>query len=141
LSISLSLAPLIGEDKASYSCRSGIRDITQEQAEQKQRADLSALAATKCATPVAAIEGYLALALNEKVSTIDAKAATFLEKAHSSTQHLGQLFQDLLTSAKAEDGRLTSHPSVVELGEFLEKLANDLRFRQKEGLSMELRRW
>lgn len=42
-------------------------------------------------TPVAAIEGYLALALNENVSKIDPKARSFLEKAHSSTQHLGQL--------------------------------------------------
>jgi len=62
-------------------------------------------------TPVAAIEGYLALALNPKVTTIDNRARDYLEKAHSSTQHLGQLFQDLLTSAKAEDGRLSSHPA------------------------------
>jgi signal transduction histidine kinase len=79
-------------------------------------------------TPVAAIEGYLALALNDKVSTVDSRARGYLEKAHDSTEHLGKLFQDLLTSAKAEDGRLTSHPVVIEVGEFLEQLSNDLRF-------------
>jgi signal transduction histidine kinase len=79
-------------------------------------------------TPVAAIEGYLALSLNEKVATIDSRARDYLEKAHTATQHLGQLFQDLLTSAKAEDGRLTSHPEVIEMGTFLSKVADDLKF-------------
>jgi two-component system, OmpR family, sensor histidine kinase VicK len=75
------------------------------------------------------------LALNDKVSTIDNRARDYLEKAHASTQHLGQLFQDLLTSAKAEDGRLTSHPTVVELGGLLQQLTNDLRFvAEKKGL-------
>jgi signal transduction histidine kinase len=89
-------------------------------------------------TPVAAIEGYLALALNEKVSKIDARAREYLEKAHSSTQHLGKLFQDLLTSAKAEDGRLQSHPQVVEMGNYLQEIAEDLRFSaEKKGLLVE----
>jgi signal transduction histidine kinase len=89
-------------------------------------------------TPVAAIEGYLALALNDKVATLDNRARGYLEKAHASAQHLGQLFQDLLTSSKAEDGRLTSHPSVIELGEFLDQLSNDLRLvAERKGLIME----
>jgi len=79
-------------------------------------------------TPVAAIEGYLSLALNPKVSRIDSKAREYLEKAHSSTQNLGKLFQDLLTSARAEDGRLISHPSVIEMGDYLQQLAEELRF-------------
>jgi signal transduction histidine kinase len=89
-------------------------------------------------TPVAAIEGYLSLALNEKVSRIDTKAREYIDKAHASTQHLGKLFQDLLTSAKAEDGRLTSHPNVIEMGEFLEKLVEDFRFAaEKKNLILE----
>jgi signal transduction histidine kinase len=87
---------------------------------------------------VAAIEGYLSLAMNDKVSTIDGRARGYLEKAHASTAHLGQLFQDLLNSAKAEDGRLSSHPVVLEVGAFLEQLSSDLRFiAEKKGLAME----
>jgi signal transduction histidine kinase len=89
-------------------------------------------------TPVAAIEGYLALALNEKVSHIDSKARTYLEKAHASTQSLGSLFQDLLTSAKAEDGRLINHPVVTEMGAFLQKHTEDMRFAaEKKGLLLD----
>jgi signal transduction histidine kinase len=114
------------------------RDASNERAEEQQRADFISTASHEMRTPVAAIEGYLSLTLNAKVATIDNRARDYLEKAHSSTQHLGQLFQDLLTSAKAEDGRLTSHPTVVELGGFLEQLTNDLRFvAEKKGLFME----
>ncbi|HMT56081.1 MAG TPA: HAMP domain-containing sensor histidine kinase, partial [Candidatus Saccharibacteria bacterium] len=84
-------------------------------------------------------EGYLALALNDRVASIDAKARDYLEKAHASTQHLGKLFQDLLTSAKAEDGRLSNHPVILEMSEFVEKLVEDLRFTaEKKGLGLEL---
>jgi two-component system sensor histidine kinase VicK len=103
--------------------------------EEKARADFVSTASHEMRTPVAAIEGYLALAMNEKVSKIDPKARSFLEKAHESTQHLGQLFQDLLTSAKAEDGRLVSHPVVIEMGAYIEQLADSLKFSaQKKGL-------
>jgi signal transduction histidine kinase len=89
-------------------------------------------------TPVAAIEGYLSLALNDKVSSIDSKARDYLEKAHQSTEHLGKLFQDLLTSAKAEDGRLSSHPEAVEIGSFLEQLTDSFKIAaQKKQLTVE----
>jgi signal transduction histidine kinase len=48
------------------------------------------------------------------------------------------LFQDLLTSSKAEDGRLTSHPTVVEMGTFMQQLTDDLKFAaEKKGLLAE----
>ncbi len=115
-----------------------IRDISRQHQEEMQRAEFISTASHEMRTPVAAIEGYLALAMNDKVSKIDTKARSYLEKAHASTQHLGQLFQDLLTSAKAEDGRLSNHPSVVEIGKFLEQITEDLKFTaEKKGLKVE----
>lgn len=136
--ISLNISPLFDGNKQVMAAVAVFRDASDERAEEQQRADFISTASHEMRTPVAAIEGYLSLALNAKVSSIDTRARDYLEKAHSSTQHLGQLFQDLLTSAKAEDGRLTSHPSVVELGGFLEQLTNDLRFvAEKKGLFMD----
>lgn len=135
--ISLNVTPLFDENQQMNGAVAVFRNVSEERAEEQQRADFISTASHEMRTPVAAIEGYLALALNDKVSTIDNRARDYLEKAHASTQHLGQLFQDLLTSAKAEDGRLTSHPSVVEFGEFLETLTNDLRFvAEKKGLEV-----
>jgi len=136
--ISLSIAPLLNADKQIDAAVVVFRDVSVERAQEQQRADFISTASHEMRTPVAAIEGYLSLALNDKVATIDSRAHDYLEKAHSSTQHLGQLFQDLLTSAKAEDGRLTSHPSAVELGAFMEQLASDLKFvAEQKGLFVE----
>ena len=136
--IALTLTPLLDDNKQLTGIIAIFRDETQSRQEEKQRAEFISTASHEMRTPVAAIEGYLALALNDKVSTIDSRARDYLDKAHASTQHLGKLFQDLLTSAKAEDGRLSSHPVVIEIGAYLEQLTNDLRFAaEKKGLSME----
>lgn len=91
------------------------RDITREKEEERQKAEFISTASHEMRTPVAAIEGYLGLAMNPATATIDDKARSYLQKAHESTQHLGRLFQDLLTVSKADDARLTPHPSVVDL--------------------------
>lgn len=136
--VSLNLTPLPDKNKQITAVVAVLSDVSKERAEERQRADFISTASHEMRTPVAAIEGYLALALNEKVATVDNRARGYLEKAHTSTQHLGTLFQDLLTSAKAEDGRLTSHPSVIEFGKFLEQLTNDLRLvAEKKGLLMD----
>jgi len=139
IAITLSVSPLLGDDGTTVTAAVAIfRDVSQERAEEKQRAEFISTASHEMRTPVAAIEGYLALALNDKVATIDSRARDYLEKAHASTQHLGKLFQDLLTSAKAEDGRLSNHPAVIEMGAYLQQLTEDLKFAaEKKGLFSE----
>ena len=135
-------SPIVGQDNdATTPVVGGViavfRDVSASRAEEQRRADFISTASHEMRTPVAAIEGYLALALNEKLSTIDDKARTYLTKAHQNTQHLGELFQDLLTTTKAEDGRLVNHPEPVEMSEFLQQLTNDLRLvAEKKGLQV-----
>ncbi len=138
IAIDISASPLLAPDTSVQGSVGIFRDVTEQRREEKQRADFISTASHEMRTPVAAIEGYLALALNDKVAKVDIKAKGFLEKAHESTERLGKLFQDLLTSAKAEDGRLSSHPVAIEMGEYLEKLTEDLRFvAEKKGLGLE----
>ena len=128
LSVDLSVSPLLDSEGLVNGAVGVIRDVDEQRKEEKQRADFISTASHEMRTPVAAIEGYLALAMNDKVCQIDAKARSYLDKAHARTDHLGKLFQDLLTSAKAEDGRLTSHPVAVDISDFTTKLVDDLRF-------------
>lgn len=139
VAVTISVSPLIATDQTTVLGAVGVfRDVGLERRQEKRSADFVSTASHEMRTPVAAIEGYLALALNDRVSTIDDRARNYLEKAHASTQHLGKLFQDLLTSTRAEDGRLSNHPVVIELGAFVEKLIEDLRFSaEKKGLHME----
>lgn len=137
LILSMSVSPIFDEDGELNGVVGILRDISKEREAENQRADFISTASHEMRTPVASIEGYLALAMNSKVSHIDEKARTYLEKAHASTQHLGNLFQDLLTSAKVEDGRLTNHPSVVEMSGFLAGLTEDLKFVVKKNIVVE----
>lgn len=137
IAASFTVSPLIDNAKVN-ALVAVLRDVSVERQEATQRAEFISTASHEMRTPVAAIEGYLSLALNDKVATIDARAKDFLEKAHASARHLGELFQDLLTSSKAEDGRLTNHPEVIEMGSFMEQLVSDLHFAaQKKNLGME----
>lgn len=102
------------------------RDVTKERAEEREQAEFISTASHEMRTPVAAIEGYLGLALNPATAQIDAKARDFITKAHESAQHLGRLFQDLLDVSKAEDGRLSNNPKVVDVVAFTHDIIQGL---------------
>lgn len=108
------------------------RDVTKEQAEGRAQAEFISTASHEMRTPVASIEGYLGLALNPATATIDDKARDFITKAHESAQHLGRLFQDLLDVSKAEDGRLSNNPKVIEIVEFTNTIIGGLRQKAEE---------
>jgi PAS domain S-box-containing protein len=138
LPISLLVSPVLdSKGQATGNVVGVLRDISEEKAEEARRSDFISTASHEMRTPIAAIEGYIALALNQKVAKIDDNARKYLEKASVATKHLGVLFQDLLTSSRAEDGRLASYPAVVEVGELVEQVAEAERFHaQQKGLSL-----
>jgi PAS domain S-box-containing protein len=136
--LSFVASPITNKSGGVVAVVAVFRDVSKERSQERQRAEFISTASHEMRTPVAAIEGYLALAMNENVTKIDSKAREYLDKAHSSTQHLGKLFQDLLTAAKSEDGRLINHPVVVEMGSFVDSLADAIKFSaEKKGLLLE----
>jgi len=138
VAISLTVSPLTDQNNHIIGAVGIFRDVTTERQEQQQHSEFISTASHEMRTPIAAIEGYLALAMNQNVAHIDTKAKEYLDKAHASTEHLGKLFQDLLTSSRAEDGRLQNHPIAVEVGDFLEQKVDDLRLvAAKKGLFVE----
>jgi PAS domain S-box-containing protein len=113
------------------------RDITREQEENRQQAEFISTASHEMRTPVASIEGYLGLALNPATAQIDDKARDFITKAHESAQHLGRLFQDLLDVSKADDGRLSNNPKVVDMVAFVYDIVQGLTPKaEAKGLRM-----
>lgn len=108
------------------------RDITKEKSEEREQAEFISTASHEMRTPVASIEGYLGLALNPATATIDEKARDFINKAHESAQHLGRLFQDLLDVTRADDGRLSNNPKVVDVVAFTHDIIQGLKPRADE---------
>lgn len=108
-----------------------LRDVDAQTRQEQQRSDFISTASHEMRTPVAAIQGFLELALNKKVSTVDDKARGYLEKAYESTKHLGGLFQDLLTASRSEDGRLVNNPEIIDVNEFLQTAVEQGRVNAK----------
>lgn len=133
VSISLIVSPVLSPNGQPSGNVVGVfRDVTREKEEEARRTDFISTASHEMRTPLAAIEGYLSLAGNPKISQIDANAKKYIDKAAIETQHLGVLFQDLLTSSKADDGRLVSYPVVVEIGETVAQVVEAERFHAQE---------
>jgi PAS domain S-box-containing protein len=122
--LSLVVSP-VGEIGAGVI--SVFHDITKEKAEEREQAEFISTASHEMRTPVASIEGYLGLALNPQTAWLDDRARSYILKAHESTEHLGQLFQDLLDISKSDDGRLSNNPTVINIVTFLRDIVDDLK--------------
>jgi len=107
-------------------------DATKEVAEEREQAEFISTASHEMRTPVASIEGYLGLAINPQTATVDSRAQDYILKAHASAQHLGRLFQDLLDVSKADDGRISNNPKVVDIVTFLHEIVQGLEQKATE---------
>ncbi len=136
--LAITISPVLNPDQTTNGGIAVFRDISAEKLEERQRSEFISTASHEMRTPIAAIEGYLSLALNPQVATIDDRARGYLLKAHDSTAHLGQLFRDLLSVTKLEDHQLASHPEKFNLAELLHQVTEDMRFTAtKQGLQLE----
>ncbi len=105
-----------------------MRDITKQKELERQKDEFISTASHEMRTPVAAIEGYLSLAMNPKVATLDDRARNLLQKAHDSTGHLGSLFRDLLSITKMEDGTKKLPREAVNLTDMVKSVVSDMQF-------------
>lgn len=124
--LTVSVTPLVTNGQSTGAI-AVFRDISAEKEIERQRNEFISTASHEMRTPVAAIEGYIALAVNPKVATIDDRARGFLEKAHQNTQHLGALFRDLLSITKLEENAVKQNPVPVELGQVVKDIVTDLQ--------------
>src|ERR1019366_5473870 len=106
LAVNLSVSPIYDNVGTVTGAIALFRDISDEKAVERQKDEFVSTASHEMRTPVAAIEGYISLAMNANVATIDDRANNYLAKAHDTIQHLGDLFRDLLSVTKAEEGKL-----------------------------------
>ncbi len=127
-SISMSVSPLFDFNRQSTGAIALFRDITGQTEIERQRSEFISTASHEMRTPIAALEGYIALALNPAVATVDQRARTYLEKAHTTIEHLGELFRDLLSAAKMEEGNVKEQILPVEIGEIIEEITDELQF-------------
>jgi len=133
----------IGEGSAAPIAQSGsnvvivFSDVAAKRQENSKQADFISTASHEMRTPVAIIEGYLAMILNPNTATIDARTEVYAKKAHAAAQHLGRLLRDLLDVTKLDDNRLYSHLILVDAGAATRQCVEQLQDQAKEnGLTL-----
>lgn len=99
-----------------------IRNIENELKEDDAQMEFISTASHEMRTPVAAIEGYLGLAINPTTATIDERAKKYLESAHEASKHLGRLFQDLLDTTKLDEHKMPKRMQPLELTREIKKM-------------------
>jgi len=132
LPLYISASPIHNEEGEVTGAVVIFRDIAREKDIERQKDEFISTASHEMRTPVAAIEGYVSLAMNPNVATIDDRAKNFLNKAHESIGHLGRLFGDLLSVTKAEQGLTATTLEPVNLTELLVSTTDDMTFAAKE---------
>lgn len=105
------------------------RNIAKELKESREQSEFISTASHEMRTPVASIEGYLALAINPTTATIDDRAREYINKAHEQTTYLGNLLRDLLDITKADDGRLKNNPKVTDITKCVRGIWEDLKVK------------
>ncbi len=138
VSISLSLSPIFDDQNQITGGIALFRDISSDKEIERQRNEFISTASHEMRTPVAAIEGYLSLAMNPSVATLDERAKNYLEKAHASTQHLGALFRDLLSVTKVENSNEAGNQEIFDLTAVTNETVADMLFAaKKKGLEIQ----
>jgi signal transduction histidine kinase/CheY-like chemotaxis protein len=97
----------------------------------RQRSNFLAQMSHELRTPLNAIIGYAHL-LGRDRQHLTERQSSGLATIHESGQHLLTLINDILDLARVEAGKMTLHPAAVNLGVFLQVLANIMRVKAEE---------
>ena len=126
IAFSISIAPTYDNNHASSGAVAVFHDISEQKAVQRERNEFVSTASHEMRTPVAAIEGFLSMATNPNLATVDERAKTFITKAHESSLHLGRLFQDLLSVTKIEDKHLNEKRQIFNLNDLVKQITTEM---------------
>lgn len=97
------------------------------------KTEFVSLASHELLTPVSAIEGYLSMLLDEKMARVDdPKAKKYLDNVYLSAKRLARLIADMLNISRIEEGRLSVEKSDVNVGDMINQVIDEIRFKAEE---------
>lgn len=95
----------------------------------KMKDEFISVASHELNTPLAAIEGYLSMILDEGMGKVDAKAKLYLNRAYESSKRLAELILDLLNVSRIEQGRLKMKFVQTNLADLAESVIHELQIK------------
>ena len=95
----------------------------------KLKDEFISMASHELNTPLAAIEGYLSMVLDEGMGKIDPKAKEYLNRAYDSSKRLAELILDLLNVSRIEQGRLKMKFTKTNFSLLVESVFKELQLK------------
>lgn len=80
-------------------------------------------------TPLAAIEGYLSMILDEGMGKVDEKSRIYLQRAYESSKRLAELVLDLLNVSRIEQGRLKMNYKLANMKDMAQSVIHELQIK------------
>lgn len=97
----------------------------------KMKDEFISVASHELNTPLAAIEGYLSMILDEHMGKVDKTAKEYLDRVYESSKRLAALILDLLNVSRIEQGRIHILYSKVNIEEMAQSVADELSIKAK----------
>ncbi|OGD61194.1 hypothetical protein A3A71_01190 [Candidatus Berkelbacteria bacterium RIFCSPLOWO2_01_FULL_50_28] len=95
----------------------------------KMKDEFISMASHELNTPLAAIEGYLSMVLDEGMGKVDPKAKEYLGRAYESSKRLAELILDLLNVSRIEQGRLKVKFAETNLVDLAQSVIHELQIK------------
>ncbi len=106
VSVTLLVRPLNASPRVPIGWIITVHDLTKEQAAESIKREFVSIAAHQLRTPLTAIKWSTDMFLTGYAGIPTAEQKSLIEKAHQSTDRMIMLVNDLLNTARIEDGRL-----------------------------------
>lgn len=99
----------------------------------QMKTEFVSLASHELLTPVSAIEGYLSMILDEKLSKVeDPNTKKYLDRVYLSAKRLARLIADMLNISRIEEGRLLVQKADVDLSTLVKQVVDEIKFKADE---------
>ncbi len=95
----------------------------------KLKDEFISIASHELNTPLAAVEGYLSMILDENMGKVDDKARVYLTRAYDSSKRLAELILDLLNVSRIEQGRIKMKFAKTNLYDLAESVMHELQVK------------
>jgi PAS domain S-box-containing protein len=108
-----------------------LRNITKEKELLRAKNDLITTATHELRTPLTAIKGYLSMLKEGDAGELNSQQIKYLGRAYTSTERLVSLVEDLLSTLKIEENKVSLDVADFNLGEVITESIRNLKGKAK----------
>ncbi|MEK7452920.1 MAG: ATP-binding protein [Patescibacteria group bacterium] len=124
--ITLSVAPLMEDDKKIKGGVIVIRDVTEDRKLNEAKSEFISIASHQLRTPLTTIRWYSEMLLDDDADILSEQQREFLNEIHNGTKRLYKTIDLLLGISRIEGGKLKEEKKLIDFALFINDLKKEL---------------